>query len=125
MFVFAIREPESKSMVYILCAQNLWERSSLDVECLIRELRPDGVVAQVGVQNKVQCEEIELGDKSDDLVPSSLFGVTKGCFVDRIDRKVYENGAGNLVLREIFGIGFNGPFSVAKKPVKEVGLYST
>ncbi|KAJ0089971.1 hypothetical protein Patl1_14705 [Pistacia atlantica] len=61
------------------------------VECLIKDARPDGIVAYVGVQNKVQCEEIELGDKGDD--SDSLFGVIKQCFVDRIDRKVYENAA--------------------------------
>ncbi|XP_031272557.1 uncharacterized protein LOC116131052 [Pistacia vera] len=120
-FVFTIREPESKSVMHIFCAHNLSEKSASDVECLIREVRPDDVVAQVGVQNKVQCEEIELGDKGDDSIPTSLFGVIKRCFVDSIGRTVYENAAGNLVLREIFGIGFIGDKGQCLVPQK-VGL---
>lgn len=116
-FVFAIREPESKSVVYILCAQNLSERSALDAECLIREVRPDAVVAQVSVRD----EEIELGHIDGESVPTSLFGVLKRCFVDKINREVYENMAGNLVLREIFGVSFHGPFLAAKRAAKEVG----
>ncbi|XP_031282082.1 uncharacterized protein LOC116140608 [Pistacia vera] len=102
----------------------------------------------LGVQNKVQCEEFELGDKGDDSVPTSLFGVIKRYFIDRIDKKSYENAvgnlilreifglvlmvlfwlriayenvAGNLILREIFGIGFNGLFWAAKRAAKEIG----
>ena len=47
-FVYAVREPETQSVIYILAAQNLSERSALDAEYLIREVRPDAVVAQVG-----------------------------------------------------------------------------
>ena len=46
-FVFAIKVPEHDSTIYILSAQNLSLRSVIDAEYLIRELRPDAVVAQV------------------------------------------------------------------------------
>ena len=46
-FVFAIKVPEHDSTTYILSAQNLSLRSVIDAEYLIRELRPDAVVAQV------------------------------------------------------------------------------
>ncbi|KAJ0091308.1 hypothetical protein Patl1_14632 [Pistacia atlantica] len=75
----------------------------------------------LSVENKVQCEEIELGDKGDDSILTSLFGVIKRCFVHRINREVYENVAGNLVLREIFGISFNGLF-LAAKGVEGLGI---
>lgn len=120
-FVFAIREPKSQSVIYILCAQNLSERSAIDTECLIREVRPDAVVAQVGVLSEVQCEESELGDNGNDPLPTSSFGVLKRCFVDKVNKETYENVAGNLVLREIFGIGFHGHLFAAKRVAKEVG----
>ncbi|GER45366.1 tryptophan synthase alpha chain [Striga asiatica] len=37
-FVYAIREPESGAVIYVLSAQNLSERSALDAEYLIREV---------------------------------------------------------------------------------------
>ena len=46
-FVSAIKVPEHDSTTYILSAQNLSLRSVIDAEYLIRELRPDAVVAQV------------------------------------------------------------------------------
>ncbi|KAI4357568.1 hypothetical protein L6164_001507 [Bauhinia variegata] len=117
-FVYAFRDPETQSVIYILSALNLSERSCLDVECLIREIRPDAVV----VQTDLQCEEIELEDGIDDApLPTSPFGVIKRCFVDKIGREKYENEAGNLVLREIFGTSFQGHLSVAKRAAEEVG----
>ncbi|KAJ0089964.1 hypothetical protein Patl1_14702 [Pistacia atlantica] len=82
---------------------------------LVRRLR---IPEHTKMFNKVQCEEIELGDKGDNSVPTSLSGVIERGFVDRI---AYENVAGNLILREIFGIGFNGLFLAAKRAAKEIG----
>ncbi|KAL5781066.1 hypothetical protein ACOSP7_006095 [Xanthoceras sorbifolium] len=120
-FVFAVRVPDSQSVIYILCAQNLSERSASDAECLIREVRPDAVVAQVSVVSDIEREEMELGGNVDDPFPISSFQVLKRCFVDKINKEKYENVAGNLVLREIFGISFHGHFLAAKKAAKEVG----
>ncbi|TXG72873.1 hypothetical protein EZV62_001452 [Acer yangbiense] len=120
-FVFAVREPDSQSVIYILCAQNLSERSASDAECLIREVRPDAVVAQVSVVSDVEREEMELEDNVDDPVPTSSFEVLKRSFVDKINKEKYENVAGNLVLREIFGISFHGHFLAAKRAAMEVG----
>lgn len=119
-FVFAIREPESQAVIYILCAQNLSERSTFDAEYLIRNIRPGAVVAQV---SEIQCQEIELfGDGADDnSVPTSSIEVLKRCFLDEINKEKYENVAGSLVLREIFGVGFHGHFLAAKKMAEEVG----
>ncbi|KAK2641794.1 hypothetical protein Ddye_023557 [Dipteronia dyeriana] len=120
-FVFAVREPDSQSVMYILCAQNLSERSASDAECLIREVRPDAVVAQVSVVSDVEREEMELEYNVDDPVPTSSFEVLKRSFLDKINKEKYENVAGNLVLREIFGISFHGYFLAAKRAAMEVG----
>ncbi|PKI47444.1 hypothetical protein CRG98_032153 [Punica granatum] len=122
-FVFAIREPESQSVVYILSAQSLSERSASDAECLIKSLRPDAVVAQVGHvgANEVEAEEHGFDDQVYDPVPTSAFAVLKRCFVDKVNKEKYESAAGNFVLREIFGISFHGNFFAAKKAAEEVG----
>jgi hypothetical protein len=122
-FVYAVREPETQSVIYILAAQNLSERSALDAEYLIREVRPDAVVAQVGhlPLTEIQSEESELRIGVHHPVPTSSFGVLKRCFIDKFNKEKYENVAGNLVLQEIFGIGFHGHFLVAKKAAEESG----
>ncbi|KAF3543168.1 hypothetical protein DY000_02002384, partial [Brassica cretica] len=51
-FVFAIKVPEQDSTIYILSAQNLSLRSVIGAEYLIRELRPDAVVAQLNAIRK-------------------------------------------------------------------------
>lgn len=120
-FVFAVREPESQSVIYILAAQNLSERSAADAECLIRELKPDAVVAQVGnfTLTEIQSEESELHN-AEGSIPVSSFGVLKRCFMDKISREKYENMAGNIVLREIFGVSFHGHFFAAKRAAEDV-----
>ncbi|KAA8527306.1 hypothetical protein F0562_034597 [Nyssa sinensis] len=122
-FVFAIREPESQAVIYILCAQNLSERSALDAEHLIGEIRPDAVVAQVGNSsvNEIQSEEIELRNNTSEPVPTSSFEVLKRCFVHKINKEKYENVASSLVLREIFGASFHGHLLAAKRVAEEVG----
>ena len=45
-FVFAIREPETQGLLYILAAQNLSEQSALDAGHLIRAVRPRAVITQ-------------------------------------------------------------------------------
>ncbi|KAI4372747.1 hypothetical protein MLD38_010944 [Melastoma candidum] len=47
-FVYAVRDPSSHSVIYVLAVQNLSERSASDSECLIRAVRPDSVVVQMG-----------------------------------------------------------------------------
>ncbi|KAL8124992.1 uncharacterized protein LOC141719439 [Apium graveolens] len=148
-FVFAIREPESDAVIYILCAQNLSERSNLDVECLIREIRPQAVIAQLGdgTLNEVfESTDDECGGGGDDgtfvnssvnavkrffvqriamevsdSLPTSSFEVLKRCFLHKINREKYESMAGGLVLKEIFGVGWNKHFVTAKRVAEEVG----
>ncbi|KAF8087095.1 hypothetical protein N665_0600s0041 [Sinapis alba] len=123
-FVFAIRVPEHDSTIYILSAQNLSQRSASDAECLIRELRPDAVVAQVNKSafEEAQVEESVLGNgSSNDSIPTSAFRVLKQCFVDKVNKEKYESVAGILVLREIFGTSFNGHVLAAKRVACEVG----
>ncbi|KAL3530349.1 hypothetical protein ACH5RR_009671 [Cinchona calisaya] len=132
-FVYAIQEPESGAVIYVLCIQNLSERSALDAECLIRVVKPDAVVAQVGPSiegNEFHVDEIAAevcNSSSDDRrgnefsVPTSAFEVLKRCFVHKINKEKYENVAGSLVLREIFGVSFNGHFFSAKRAAEEVG----
>ncbi|CAI9298621.1 unnamed protein product [Lactuca saligna] len=121
-FVFAIREPESEAVIYILCVQNLSERSAIDVERLVRCVKPGAVVAQV---NEIDFEDVQLlsddGGDSEHPIPTSSLEVLKRCFLHKIGKDTYENVAGNLVLKEIFGVGFNGHFSTAKRIAEEVG----
>lgn len=122
-FVFAIRDPESQAVIYILCAQNLSERSASDAECLIREIRPDAVVLQLGQSDliEIQGQRFESRDNIAEPVPTSALGVVIRCFVDKITKEKYENVAGNLVLREIFGIDFHGHLFAAKRAAQDVG----
>uniref|UniRef100_A0A7C9ASA5 Transmembrane protein n=1 Tax=Opuntia streptacantha TaxID=393608 RepID=A0A7C9ASA5_OPUST len=122
-FVFAISEPESKGTVYILCAQNLSERSAKDAEYLIREVRPDAVVAIMGDCALSEIHEYELVERMNDLVPTSAFEVLLRSFMDKTNKDNYENLAGNLVLREIFGVGFYGHFFVSRRMAEEIGSY--
>ncbi|KAJ0555337.1 hypothetical protein HanOQP8_Chr07g0237571 [Helianthus annuus] len=111
-FVFAFREPESQAVIYVLCVQNLSERSAVDAERLVRCVKPGAVVAQV--------KEVEFHD-DEGSIPTSSLQVLKRCFLQRIGKEKYENVAGSLVLKEIFGVGFNGHFSAAKRTAEEVG----
>ncbi|XP_050212410.1 uncharacterized protein LOC126663826 [Mercurialis annua] len=123
-FVYAVRDPDSQSVIYILCVQNLSERSAIDAECLIRAIRPEAVVAQVSNSDmsEIQFEDIELKNKLvDNPVPTSAFEVIKRCFVDKTNKDKYENVACNLVLKEIFGVGSYGHVMAAKRVAKEVG----
>ncbi|XP_010932877.1 uncharacterized protein [Elaeis guineensis] len=121
-FVFAIREPESDAVVYILAANNLSEQSALDAEYLIKEVQPRVVVAQVdpSALDDIQAEEKCL--KSDQLnnVPTSSFGVLKRCLTEKINRKQYENFAGFQILQEIFGVGLYGHFLAAKRAAEDI-----
>ncbi|CAG7869729.1 unnamed protein product [Brassica rapa] len=120
-FVFAIRVPEHDSTIHILSAQSLSIRSVIDAECLIRELCPDAVVAQVNGPAFGE-ESQEIDDGSNDSIPTSVFRVLTRCFVDKtFDKEKYESVAGNLVLKEIFGTSFNGHVLAAKKAAEEVG----
>ncbi|ESQ38943.1 hypothetical protein EUTSA_v10001772mg [Eutrema salsugineum] len=123
-FVFAIRVPEHDSTIYILSAQNLSQRSVTDAECLIREIRPDAVVAQLnnsGFGEALVDESVLLGDSSTDYIPTSVFKVVKQCFVDKVNEEHYKIVAGNLVLREIFGTSVKGHLLAAKRMAEEVG----
>ncbi|XP_026420202.1 uncharacterized protein LOC113316194 [Papaver somniferum] len=116
-FVFAIKDPKSESVIYILAAQNLSQQSGLDAEILIKEVKPDAVIAQVSYTALTEIREEEKSYN----VPTSSFGVIKGCFLNKINKERYESLAENQVLKEIFGIGFNGHFLSAEKAAKEVG----
>ncbi|CAN4100693.1 unnamed protein product [Withania somnifera] len=123
-FVYAIQERESKGIIYVLCVQNLSERSAVDAECLIREVKPEAVVVQVGNQK----EEIGFssgggGEEGEEVVevPTSSIEVLKRCFLHKTNKEKYENLAGLVVLREMFGVGFDGHLVAAKKAAEEVG----
>lgn len=122
-FVYAVRNQENQSVIYILSAQSLSERSALDIKCLIREVKPEAVVAQVGLSHgtEILTEEGELADGVENPLPTSSFEVLRRCFMDKVNKEKYENVAGNLVLQEIFGISFFGHLLAAKKAAQEVG----
>ncbi|KAL0862102.1 hypothetical protein Bca101_041220 [Brassica carinata] len=113
-FVFAIKVPEHDSTIYLLSVHNLSQRSATDAECLIRELRPDAVVAQVNPS--------DFGDEEEGSVPTSAFKVVTRCLSDQsLNREKYQSVAGNLVMEEIFGTSFNGHLLAAKRVAEEVG----
>ncbi|KAJ4892225.1 Uncharacterized protein Rs2_31973 [Raphanus sativus] len=113
-FVFAIKVPEHDSTIYLLSVQNLSQRSAADAECLIRELRPDAVVAQV---NPSDFGEVEEGS-----IPTSAFKVVTRCLSDEgLNKEKYQSVAGNLVTEEIFGTSYNAHLLAAKKVAEEVG----
>ncbi|XP_014493267.1 uncharacterized protein LOC106755597 isoform X1 [Vigna radiata var. radiata] len=116
-FVYAVHDSQNQSVVYILSALNLSERSVSDAECLIREIKPDAVLVQAGVSPFYQLQSEELSVP----LPTSSFGVIKRCFLDKIGRDMYENVAGNFVLREIFGTSFHGPLLAAKRASEDIG----
>ncbi|MCL7027323.1 hypothetical protein MKW94_023385 [Papaver nudicaule] len=116
-FVFAIKDSKSESVIYILAAQNLSQQSGLDAEILIKEVKPDVVIAQVSY---TALTEVRKEEKNYN-VPTSSFGVVKGCFLNKINKERYEHLAENEVLKEIFGIGFNGHFLSAEKAAEEAG----
>ncbi|KZV44458.1 hypothetical protein F511_19359 [Dorcoceras hygrometricum] len=136
-FVYAIQDPESQAVIYVLSVQNLSERSALDAECLIKEIKPDAVVVQVGHVNGLDDNHFPIGGaesmkKSGSTgvngltvdeggVPTSSLEVLKRCFVDKINKEKYEDIAGSVVLREIFGVSFHQHYVAAKKAAEEVG----
>ncbi|KAF3577169.1 hypothetical protein DY000_02028610 [Brassica cretica] len=114
-FVFAIKVPEHDSTIYLLSVHNLSQRSATDAECLIRELRPDAVVAQVNPS--AFGEDHEEGS-----IPTSAFKVLARCLSDQsLSKEKYQSVARNLVIKEIFGTCFNGPLLAAKRVAEEVG----
>ncbi|GJV86923.1 zf-CCHC domain-containing protein [Tanacetum coccineum] len=114
-FVFAIKEQDTQAVVYVVCVQNLSKRYAVDVERVVSCVRPSAVVARV---NEVDFDNV--GGEEGCLIPTSL-GVVKRCFLHKIGKDKYENVAGSLVLKEIFGVGFNGHFWVTERMVEEVG----
>ncbi|KAM1818931.1 hypothetical protein FF2_000645 [Malus domestica] len=87
------------------------------------EIRPDAVIAQVGhsTLTEIQSEESVLCDGFDKSFPTSTLRVLKRCFLEKVNKEKYEDIAGNLVLQEIFGVGFHGHFLAAKRVAQEVG----
>ncbi|VFQ72432.1 unnamed protein product [Cuscuta campestris] len=137
-FVYAIPDPDSGAVVYVVCVQNLSEQSASDAQCLIREIRPDAVVVQVDNMTSdalrdgsgSKCEKgfvksILFGGNEnvceENSVPTSAMEVLRRCFMHKINKEKYESMAGNLVLSEIFGVGFDGYVLAAKRAAEDVG----
>lgn len=106
-FVFAIRVPETQSVVYLLATHSLSRQSALDVELLIKAVQPDVVVVEVPFQE----EQIPI--------PTSYFGVLKKCFINKTTIQQYKNIAAGQFLEEIFGIGLSGNVLSAKRAASE------
>ncbi|XP_074565400.1 uncharacterized protein LOC141821915 [Curcuma longa] len=124
-FVFAVREPNSDAVVYILAAQNLSLQSSIDADDLIKEVKPKAVVAQISplVVADVQAEEKCLKNGQANHVPTSSIGVLKRCFMEKLSKDHYESVAGCQVLQEVFGVGFYGHFLSAKRAAEDIGSH--
>lgn len=124
-FVFALREPDSNAVVYILAAQNLSEQAALDAELLIKQVQPKAVVTQIApsVLAEIQAEEKCSNSDKSSHVPTSSFEVLRRCFIDKINKEQYDTFAGFQVVREIFGVGFYGQFLAAKAAATEVNAH--
>lgn len=122
-FVFAIREPDSQGLLYILAAQNLSEQSASDADHLIRAVRPKAVITQVThtALDDVRIEETCLADGGAGGVPASPFQVIKGCVTEKKSKDEYVKSAACQVLQEIFGVGFHGHLLAAKRAAEETG----
>ena len=120
-FTFAIQDPSRQTVVYILAVQNLSQQSSLDAEWLISSVHPDAVVVQVShsALPEIQTEE-KFSDSRVLTIPTSALGVLRKCFLQKINKEEYESVAGNLILKEIFGVGFYGHLLAAKRAAEMV-----
>ncbi|VAH49007.1 unnamed protein product [Triticum turgidum subsp. durum] len=120
-FVFAIREPETQGLLYILAAQNLSEQSALDAGHLIRAVRPRAVITQVAHTEveDVLIEEQCLAEGGAGGVPASPLQVIKRCITEKKSKDHYVKSAACQVLREIFGVGFYGHLLAAKRAAEE------
>ncbi|KAH9291285.1 hypothetical protein KI387_043521, partial [Taxus chinensis] len=121
-FVFALHDPDSSFVVYLLATEPLSERSASDAECLVRAIRPKVVVAQIHPSSldDVWAEESNLSAGKACFVPTSLLGVLKCCFLENINWSKYESRAGSQVLQIIFGTGFYGHVLAAKQAAIEI-----
>ncbi|XP_010942364.2 uncharacterized protein [Elaeis guineensis] len=121
-FVFALREPGSDAVVYILAAKNLSEQSALDAQYLIKEVQPRAVVAQIDplAVDDIQAEEKYSKNNQLNNVPTSAFEVLKRCLIEKISSKQYENFAGLQILQVIFGVGLYGHLLAAKRAAEEI-----
>ncbi|XP_006652447.1 uncharacterized protein LOC102710115 [Oryza brachyantha] len=122
-FVLALREPDSRGVIYILAAQNLSERSASDADSLIRQVRPRVVVTQVAhtAADDVRVEEDCLEGGGAAGVPASPFQVIKRCVTEKRSKDQYVKAAACQVLQEIFGVGFYGHLLAAKRAAEEAG----
>lgn len=121
-FVLAKPCQETGSVIYLLAVQSLSEQSVLDVDHLIKEIKPDVVVAQIpsfSFPDIVEYGKFGVNNASE-LVPTSPIGVIKRCFSEKLDIGQFEKLVGSLVLREIFGTGFHGYAFASKRAAEEV-----
>lgn len=121
-FVLAIPCPETGSVIYLLAVQSLSEQSVLDVDHLIKGIKPDVVVAQipaVSFPDIVEYENSGVNNVSE-AVPTSPIGVISRCFSEKLDIGQFEKLAGSLIIREIFGTGFHGYAFASKRAAEEV-----
>lgn len=123
-YVYAVREPETESVIYILCVQNYSEWSAWDAEVLIREIKPDAVI----VKNDVSyLEELKLQERMlshlcvENPVPVSSFEVVKRCFKEELRVERYNELAQKCVLREILGVDSGGHWFAANRAAQDVG----
>lgn len=121
-FVFAMRDSDSDTVVYILSVQNLSEQSAIDADHLIKEVRPDAVVVSVAPSALPDIEvEEKLSNKSQvNHIPTSYFGVLKKCLLDKVKKEQFDGFAGFQVMQAIFGIGFYGHFLAARRATEKI-----
>ncbi|KAL6127942.1 hypothetical protein ACLB2K_071303 [Fragaria x ananassa] len=124
-YVYAVREPETESVIYILCVQNYSEWSAWDAEVLIREIKPDAVIVKndVSYLKELKLQERMLSHLSiENPVPVSSFEVVKRCFKEELRVERYNKLAQKCVLREILGVDCGGHWFAANRAAQDVGL---
>lgn len=125
-FVFAFHEPDTQNVVYVLAVQNLSQQSAVDTRCLINEVKPRAVLAQVSPSAlHLQKEEIVRRNSQLNTLPTSWFSVVIECFVNKMSKEDYENLAESQIIKAIFGVEFYGHLLAAKNAAEETGSQFT
>lgn len=121
-FIFAIPDRQTGSILYAVTVLSLSEQSVSDVEHVIKEVQPNAVIAQIAPCGllEVQAENDVLDSQKSSVLPTSAFGVLRRCFKEKINKKQYENLAGSLVVKEIFGTGFFGHLRASRRAAETI-----
>ena len=123
-FTFALRDPsKAQSVVYILPVVILSEQSARDAEDLIKTVKPDAVIVQVG-SDALEAIQIEhhhaLNPLNLGIYPTTALHVIKESFYEAGNHWKYMKMAQADVLKALFGTTFTGYVLAARRAANDV-----